>query len=184
MRITITDWVHKVLENHIAPGDFCVDATMGKGNDTLFLSTKAGTKGTVFAFDIQEEAIRLTEEKLQRNGRKARLILEGHEHMERYIAQESVQCMMFNLGYLPGGDHQLATKPATSIQAIKKGLELLKTGGIMSICIYSGGDSGFDERDAVLEFLRTLDDRKFFVTKQEFLNKKNHPPIPVFILKL
>lgn len=91
---------------------------------------------------------------------------------------------MFNLGYLPGGDHRLATKSETSIQAFKEGFRLLKSGGIMSICVYSGGDSGFVERDHVLTYLKTLDDRKYFVIKQDFPNKSNHPPMPIFILKL
>ena len=54
----------------------------------------------------------------------------------------------------------------------------------MSICIYSGGDSGFEERDRVLEYLKSLDERKYFIAKQEFVNKKNHPPMPVFLIKL
>ena len=63
-------------------------------------------------------------------------------------------------------------------------LGLLKTGGVMSLCIYSGGDTGFEEKDRVLDFLRELDDRKYFVLKQDFYNKINHPPLPVLILKL
>ncbi len=51
---------------------------------------------------------------------------------------------------------------------------MLKTGGIMSICIYSGGDSGFEERDGVLEYLSQLDDRKYFIAGQDFPNKKNN----------
>ena len=61
------------------------------------------------------------------------------------------------------------------------GFELLKTGGIMSICIYSGGDSGFEERDGVLEYLSQLDDRKYFIARQDFPNKRNNPPMPVFM---
>ena len=90
----------------------------------------------------------------------------------------------FNFGYLPGGDHHLATKTNTTIQAVEAGLGMLKTGGIMSICIYSGGDSGFEERDGVLEYLSQLDDRKYFIARQDFPNKKNNPPMPVFIIKL
>lgn len=184
MRIRITDWIHKVLDGCIKEGDLCVDATMGKGNDTLFLCEKTGSCGSVFAFDIQEEAVEKTREKLEKNGFKANLLLEGHENMEQYIEFESVSCIMFNLGYLPGGDHTLATKPETSIRGIRSGLDLLRTGGIMSVCIYSGGDSGFEEKDKVLEFLKGLDEKKYFVIKQDFMNRQHHPPIPVFIFKL
>lgn len=184
MRITITEWVHDVLKGHIKEGDCCIDATMGKGNDTLFLCRMAGKNGRVAAFDIQQTALDLTREKLEMNGCRAELFLKSHELMEEDFDLETVQCIMFNLGYLPGGDHTLATKPEGTIAAVKAGLRLLKQGGIMSICIYSGGDSGFEERDKVLGFLRELDDRKYFVAAQEFLNKRNYPPMPVFIVKL
>ena len=43
---------------------------------------------------------------------------------------------------------------------------------------------GFEERDGVLEYLSQLDDRKYFIARQDFPNKKNNPPMPVFIIKL
>ena len=184
MRTTMTDWIHNVLKGHIREGDCCIDATMGKGSDTLFLCRMAGNRGNVTAFDIQPEALELTKEKLEKNGCSARLILQSHACMKDYFEPETVQCIMFNLGYLPGGDHSIATKPEVTTAAVRAGLELLKPGGIMSICIYSGGDSGFEERDRVLEFLKQLDDRKYFIVRQDFINKKHDPPMPVFIIKL
>ena len=37
MRITMTDWIHRVLDEYIKEGDCCVDATAGNGNDTAVL---------------------------------------------------------------------------------------------------------------------------------------------------
>ena len=37
MRITMTDWIHRVLDEYIKEGDCCIDATMGKGGDTYYL---------------------------------------------------------------------------------------------------------------------------------------------------
>ena len=48
----------------------------------------------------------------------------------------------------------------------------------------SGGDSGFEERDALLEWLKVLDSRKFLVIKTEYYNRPNHPPMPVLVVKL
>lgn len=78
----------------------------------------------------------------------------------------------------------MATKGETSIAAMEAGLALLKAGGIMSLCIYSGGDSGFEEKDAVLAWLRTLDSKRFLVIVSEYYNRPNHPPIPAFVVKL
>ena len=64
---------------------------MGKGNDTLFLCELAGEKGKVLAFDIQQEALDVTKELLKTHGKEmqAELILDGHEHMDRYAGKES-----------------------------------------------------------------------------------------------
>ena len=44
MRITMTDWIHRVLDEYIKEGDCCIDATMGKGGDTYYLCSKTGRK--------------------------------------------------------------------------------------------------------------------------------------------
>ena len=182
----ITQWCSRFIEEQVKEGDICIDATMGNGNDTLLLSRLAGPDGQVLAFDIQEQALQAARQKLLRENAPANytLFLESHTHMADHVKPDSVSCIVFNFGYLPGGDHHLATKTNTTILAVEAGLGMLKTGGIMSICIYSGGDSGFEERDGVLEYLSQLDDRKYFIARQDFPNKKNNPPMPVFIIKL
>ena len=98
--------------------------------------------------------------------------------------KESVSAIVFNFGYLPGGNHSIATKPDTSIRAIEEGLKLLKPDGIMSLCIYSGQDSGYEERDAILSYLKGLDTKHWLVILNQFYNRKNDPPIPAFIVRL
>lgn len=181
----ITEWCRHFLEMHIKPGDLCIDATMGNGHDTLFLSQLTGPSGKVLAFDIQQSALDATKKRLedQNAADPVRLILDSHSHMNQYAKSGTVSCIVFNFGYLPSGDHKIATRSETSIPAITQGLDLLKKGGLMSLCIYSGGDSGFDERDSLLEFLKTLDSKKYLVILSSYYNRPNHPPIPVLILK-
>jgi len=181
----ITEFCHHFIRRHVSKGDICVDATAGNGNDTEFLCRLVGESGKVYAFDIQEDAINHTNERLTAAGLQAELILDGHEKMEQYVSEaEAVACVVFNFGYLPGGDHELATKAETSIQAIEAGLHLLRRGGLMSLCIYSGGDSGFDEKTAILEYLKTLDGKKYLVVASDYYNRPNNPPMPVQIVKL
>ena len=120
----ITYWCHEIIRSQAEEGGYYIDATMGKGNDTLFLCELAGEKGKVLAFDIQQEALDVTKELLKTHGKEmqAELILDGHEHMDRYAGKESADVICFNFGYLPGGDHNLATTYRTSIEAIGKGL--------------------------------------------------------------
>lgn len=182
----ITEWCHHFIREHVRPGDLCIDATMGNGNDTELLCRLAGPSGQVLAFDIQEQALANTQKRLQEANvpDNYRLILDSHSHMEQYADEASVSCIVFNFGYLPGGDHTLATDAVTSIPAIEQGLRLLTKGGLMSLCIYSGGDSGFAERDALLPYLKNLDSRKYLVVLSSYYNRPKNPPIPVLIRKL
>lgn len=185
MNFQITEFCHHILEEYIEEGDVCVDATAGNGGDTEFLCRKVGKRGRVYAFDIQEEAIRHTKERLQKAelARRAELILDGHEKLQNYVNEE-VKVITFNFGYLPGGDHKIATKASTSIEAIGAGLKLLKKGGVISLCIYSGGDTGYTEKEAILAYLKELNAKKWLVMTNEYYNRRKDPPLPVFIYRL
>ena len=182
----ITEWCLRFIREHVKEGDICIDATAGNGNDTLALCQLVGENGKVYAFDIQEQAVVNTKKRLADHGveNRAEVLLESHTNMNQYVAADSVSCITFNFGYLPGGDHNLATKKESSIAAIHEGLRLLKKGGMMSLCIYSGGDSGFEERDAILEELKTLDGKKYLVILSQYYNRPNNPPIPAMIIKM
>ena len=176
---------HHFIKQYVKDGDFCIDATAGRGHDTVFLCRLVGEQGCVTAFDIQQDALNSTDSLLRESGLRdrARLILDSHENMEQYVRQETISCITFNFGYLPGGDHSVCTHAETSIPAIQAGLRLLKDGGIMSLCIYYGGDTGFEEKNELLQYLKTIDSRRFTVVTAEFSNRPNNPPIPVFIWK-
>lgn len=181
----ITEFCHDFLRDYIMENDCCVDATAGNGNDTEFLCRMTGPGGRVYAFDIQREALEHTRNRLKDAGLldRAVLIEDGHEHMAEHV-KESVSVIVFNFGYLPGGDHRIATKAETSIAAVGQGLDLLKPGGIMNLCIYSGGDTGYEERDALLRFLRGLDPGEWLVIVSSYYNRNHDPPLPVFVIRL
>lgn len=176
----------RMVQEHVKEGAFCIDATMGNGHDTLYLCTLAGEKGRVLAFDIQKAALERTRERLENHLPYCNyeLILDSHSHMDRYAGADSADCIVFNLGYLPGGDHSIATKPATTLAALGQSLSLLRPGGLLCLCIYSGGDTGFEERDAVLAYLKNLDARDYLVLVTEYYNRPNNPPIPTMVVRM
>jgi len=176
---------HEFIEKAVKPGDTVVDATAGNGNDTVFLAKLVGDAGKVYSFDIQEQAIQNTGKKLRDAGLTERVVLikDGHENMDLYV-KEKVKAVMFNLGYLPGGDHSIGTVADTTITAIKKAMELIQVNGIVTVVVYYGGDSGFDEKEAVMEFIKSIEFKKYNVMKTEFVNQPNCPPILVCIEKL
>lgn len=181
----ITLWCHEVIKAEVEEGGLYVDATMGKGNDTLFFCELAGMSGKVYAFDIQPTALEKTASllKVHQMERRAELILDGHENMDHYLRENSADAICFNFGYLPEGDHKIATRAESSLEAVKKGLAILKPQGMMSLCIYSGGDTGFEEKEVLLNYLRTLPAKQYTVIANEYLNRDHNPPMPVFIFK-
>lgn len=179
------DITHIYIQKALSDGDFAVDCTMGNGHDTLFMAGLVGANGHVTAFDIQTAAVENTKKLLDSHGLSDRVSLFqcGHEHIDKYVNQP-ISAAMFNLGYLPGGDHSIATHADTTICAIEKCLKLLKPHGILSIGIYYGGDSGFDEKNEVYEFLKTIDFKKYILISHEYINRPSCPPIAVIIEKL
>lgn len=185
MQISTVTLSHKFIREHVKPGDFCIDATAGRGRDTVLLRKLAGETGRVLAFDIQQEALDSTGALLEEAGFPggAALILSSHADMDRYAAPGTVDCIVFNFGWLPGGDHLVHTRADSSVEAIGKGLLLLRQGGIMSLSLYYGRDNGYGERDAILAFLESLEPSEYTVLVGSFLNRRGDVPIPVFIVK-
>lgn len=176
---------HQFMAAHIRPGDVCIDATAGKGRDTLFLCSLVGETGRVLAMDIQPEAVTATRALLAEQGcmHRAQVVQDCHSHMEQYAAPGTVAGIMFNFGWLPGGDHTKFSHGDTSVAAVQAGLRLLRPGGVMTLCIYYGRENGTAERDALLAFLPTVDSRRYTVIRGEFANRTGDVPIPVFIIR-
>lgn len=175
---------HRFMADHISQGDLCIDATAGRGRDTLFLAKLVGKSGRVIAFDIQEEAVNSTRDLLLENGVNwAQVHLDSHSHMDAYAAPESVAGVMFNFGWLPGGDHKVFSRKETSVEAIEKGLSLLRPGGVMSLCIYYGKETGYEEKNALLEYLKSVDPNRFTVVLCDFTNRSGEPPMIALIWK-
>ncbi len=177
--------VHHFLSEWIEPGSFVIDATAGNGRDTVFLCEQTGRDGQVLAFDIQPQAVENTRRRLAAEGWDGvgRVVLDSHANMARYAQAGAVDYIVFNLGWLPGGDHRIFTRPDSTIAAIEAGLGLLREGGRMCVSIYYGGASGYEERDALLDYFKTIDPTRFTVLVTQFANRAGDPPIPVFITK-
>ncbi|MFC4409721.1 class I SAM-dependent methyltransferase [Chungangia koreensis] len=171
-----------LLKEVVQEGDTAIDATAGNGHDTFFLVQLVGETGHVFAFDVQEDALTKTAERLGNNRDRATLIHDGHEHVLKYVSRE-ISAAIFNLGYLPGSDHSVVTKGETTITAIQGILDRLKIGGLIVLVVYHGHEGGKEERDDIMDYVSTLPQSQVDVMKYEFLNQKNSPPFIIAIEK-
>lgn len=176
---------HQFMAAHVREGAFCIDATAGKGRDTLFLCRLVGDSGRVLALDIQPDAVAQTTALLTGEGvaHRAQVVQTCHSRLGDCAAPDSVDGIMFNFGWLPGGDHTTFSHADTSVAAVKAALTLLKVGGVMTLCLYYGRENGTAERDAILSFLPTIDPRRFTVIRGDFANRTGDVPIPVFIIR-
>ena len=68
-----------------------------------------------------------------------------------------------------------------AMERIESALELLKPGGVIALAIYYGGANGYEERDALLDYLRNVDSNNYSVLCCDWRNRRNDPPIAVFI---
>ena len=174
------EMAHDFLAQVITQEDIVADATMGNGHDTLFLAKLAKQ---VYAFDIQEQALEKTSQRLQEAGlTNAELILQGHETVDQFVTE--VKAAIFNLGYLPSADKSIITQPQTTIEALDKLCQMLVKGGRIAIMIYYGHDGGDIERDAVLNYVSQLPQQEYTATIYRTLNQINNPPFLVMIEKL
>ncbi|MBJ8349735.1 tRNA (mnm(5)s(2)U34)-methyltransferase [Streptococcus zalophi] len=170
---------HDFLAEVLTDQSIALDATMGNGYDTLFLAKHAKK---VYAFDIQEIALKTTKEKLLTSGyQNVQLVLDSHEHIDNYLSE--IDVAIFNLGYLPKADKTIVTKPDSTIKALEKTLALLKAGGRISIMVYYGHDGGQIEKDALEQFLKTLSQNQYTVMRYQPVNQVNYPPFLIMIEK-
>lgn len=64
----ILPFAKNLLEKAVTSGTVVVDATLGNGHDTLFLANIVGESGRVYGFDVQEDAIQTSIERLKQHG--------------------------------------------------------------------------------------------------------------------
>lgn len=154
----LTSIIHEKLKTYITKDDFLIDATVGNGHDTTFLALHGKR---VIGFDIQKNAIDMTERLLVQKDllHRVNLFQMSHEFMSQLIPHNwigNVKIIMFNLGYLPGGDKAIITKPSSTLKALEQSLILLAPNGHLSIGIYPGHSGGQEEAENVINWIKNL----------------------------
>ena len=172
-----TNLVRILLEDLVSPGDIAVDATCGNGNDTLILSSLVGETGRVVSIDIQLEAMASARLTLSESVENVHFLHDCHSKLDTLLSgfpRPSV--VVFNLGYLPGGDKSLVTKPHTTVKALRHALEAIKVGGHVVMVVYTGHPGGVEEGLAIDHFISSLDSKHYAVMKHQWLNLPGSPP--------
>ncbi|MEC4748149.1 class I SAM-dependent methyltransferase [Methylomicrobium sp. Wu6] len=167
-RISLVAKAHERIGAYLRPGAIAIDATVGNGYDTLFLLWQVAPGGRVYGFDIQRSALESAETKINDPELRACLTLfaDSHARMAEWIPQEdhgSIGAIMFNLGYLPGGDKAVTTRTESTLAALAAASRLLSPGGIITIVAYPGHTSGAPETERVRRWCEAIDPQCFKV---------------------
>lgn len=158
--VRVTERAQKLATEILRPGDIAVDGTAGKGRDTACLAQAVGPAGHVHAFDIQPEAIASTRKLLALAGLTDRVSLHLRSHAELAAVLSPAQhgkvgAAVFNLGYLPGGNPDIITRPDSTRTALDAAYAALRPGGRLICVAYTGHPGGPEESDIVLKFAET-----------------------------
>lgn len=183
-RSNVTLAAHKYWETLVKENDLVIDATAGNGHDTLFLANLC-RKGTVYAIDIQEQALQNTLLLLKQASleQHVKLYCQSHAAFPDEVIPGSIKLITYNLGYLPGSDKSLTTQAETTLQSMQAALKLLMPGGAISAVCYNGHPAGKVEEAAVLEFARHLDPQIWSCYHTTWLNRNNCPSLLLIHLK-
>lgn len=158
----------KYWTEHLSPGDVVIDATCGNGHDTYFLSQLSCQ---VYSLDIQPQAL----EKAKRLGSNATFLLLSHVFIDDVPIPKAPRLIVYNLGYLPGGDKTITTQCETTLSSIKKSLQMLPSNGAVSITCYPGHDEGFREEQKIFGYLSNLPPQKWKICHHTYINKSKSP---------
>lgn len=184
----IVPTAHDYLAEVLAAGAHAIDLTAGNGHDTLFLAGCVGRAGTLLSFDVQKQALENTTQRLRDAGLEPffhqepadhyapgiHLIHASHDQLQRYARLEPA-AVIANLGFLPGGDRGLITRPETTVAALQQAADLLRPGGRLAVVVYVGHPGGPDEGQAVDTWFGNLDPSAWSVLRIERFNQALSP---------
>ena len=168
-KVLMKDFINSLNKQNI----ICVDATLGNGYDSLYLSKLLNTNGNVYAYDIQELSIaNSTKLFSEHNVTNIHPKLKSHE----FIEENDIDLAIFNLGYLPGSDKTIKTNASTTLNAINNLLSKMnKENMLIIICLYVGHPEGLTESIIIDEYLRKLPSSRYLVSKYQNYNRPTSP---------
>ena len=170
-KVLMKDFISSLSKDNIV----CVDATLGNGNDSLFLSKLLNNNGHIYAYDIQEQALINSSILFKENNvSNVTMKLMSHEDIE----EENIDLVIFNLGYLPGFDKSIKTNKDTTIKAIQNLIpKMNKDNMLIIICLYIGHNEGMEESLVIDDYVKNLSPSNYLVTKYQNYNRPTSPYI-------
>lgn len=176
LRLAQDYWTH-----HLPSKSFVIDATCGNGHDTLFL-VQHFEDGLLIGLDIQSQAIENTTNLLRQSIPEShlsriQLYQMSHENIDSLKLSKDPQLIVFNLGYLPGGDKKITTQMDSTLISLQKCTHLLANDGAISITCYPGHAEGKKEEGAILRWAENLSPSDWQICHHRWINRPLSPSL-------
>ena len=84
--------------------------------------------------------------------------------------------IVFNLGWLPGGDKTVTTLLPSTEEAVRQALSLIRPGGMALICCYPGHPEGKRELAFLEDLFASLQPQQFNCLEHTFINAGQDAP--------
>jgi SAM-dependent methyltransferase len=161
-------------KNLLKSTDSVIDATCGNGKDALRLAELV-PQGHVYAIDIQEAALNKAKELIPNSN------ISYHLQSHADLPQIGVKLIVYNLGYLPGGNKNLTTMTSSTLASLEQAVQRIPIEGALSITCYPGHEEGAQEEQAVKGWVKDLDPQKWSIIFHEWRKKS---PTLFFVIKV
>ncbi|NGX59712.1 MAG: hypothetical protein KR126chlam3_00869 [Chlamydiae bacterium] len=167
------DLAHQYWQKVAQKDSWAIDATCGNGYDTLFL---AKICAGVIAIDIQEKAIENTRSLIQ-DLSHVHFFCQSHVDFPKSANEKPISLIVYNLGYLPGGDKELTTLSSSTLESLSSAMEIVLPGGLISLTCYPGHPEGAHEEKALLGVASGLDPKRWTICHHQWKNRQKAPSL-------
>ncbi|MCH1429841.1 MAG: rRNA methyltransferase [Chlamydiales bacterium] len=170
---------HQIWKGLLVEGDSVVDATCGQGHDSVFIASliQNWQGSRLHCIDLQQEAIMLSKQNIASQCGSDILSKLSFQHSchSSFEIDFNPRLVIYNLGYLPGGDKSITTLKETTLISIKKALELIPSQGVLSVMCYNGHPEGREEQEILEELFKGLAPNEFSCERLDKINAKACP---------
>ena len=175
MRVSVAvKYSHTLLTDLTTSSDTIIDATLGNGFDSLFLSKIVKS---VYGFDIQKLAITNSKKTLSESN-NVNIIFDSHENYKNYVT--NYQGVIFNLGYLPTSDKTITTTSKVTINTIDSMIKD-NIARFIILVVYPGHDEGMIESIDLLKYIKII--TNYSVDVKTFSEDKKKPYVITLLKK-
>lgn len=161
-----------------------LDCTCGNGHDCLFLCQNltglpGGDKALVLALDIQQTALDAAAARCRACPPEPLFARCGHEYLEEalelYAPRRVLGLAVYNLGFLPGSDKTIVTRPESTLASLQQAARLMPPGALLCVHAYAGHPGGEQECRAVRRWCEELPPLVWRAAEYSLRNKKRNP---------